>query len=55
MDTLLQNAARTLLAFDDDHIPHARIIRGDCGGKSRGTASDDDKLLFHHNSPPVMR
>ena len=53
VNALLQDPARLALAFQNDKVAHAGIIRRNRRRKPCRAAADDDKLLSH-SSPPVM-
>ena len=55
VDALVQNAAGDAVALDDEHIVHARFLRGDGGGETgRAGADDNDIVGIHAFSPSFL-
>ena len=52
VDALVQNAAGDAVALDDEHIVHARLLRGDGGSETGRTGADDDDIVGVHAFSP---
>ena len=52
VDALVQNAAGDAVALDDEHIVHARFLRGDGGGETGRTGADDNDIVGIHAFSP---
>ena len=48
VDTLIQNAAQLLIAFEDQKIGNSVFMGGDSGSKSGRTSADDDQIILFH-------